>query len=376
MKTNNITKRTISAVAALILSVNMLSTVSTAYDYNDEDASYQTIISELAYDRENIIMEKNINAVMSANQADFAKAVTAVTKSNAIKWINNCADTKWQKDVDGNYGCQCVDLVMGYYGYLGYRSYARGNGKDYAKNALPDGWKRIGFTSCTDVQAGDIIVWTAGASLGNGGRVDGTYGHVGLAAANGSAKGFTTVETRGGTSIYAKKYTRKGCSYIIRPLFKTSGVYKNALVDGASYRFVASANTSLALGSTSISSKSNVQLVNKKSALTLVAHYNSVNDAWYFTPKNSSVALNLFADHVVSNTNCNLYKFVKNDTTQEFLPVKKSGNKFVLLSAENPGVAIEGAGYASKFKAGTNVRGYSYNASKTDPSQIWILERV
>ena len=89
--------------------------------------------------------------------------------------------------------------------------------------------------------------------------------------------------------------------------------------------------------------------------------------------------LNLFADHVVSNTNCNLYKFVKNDTTQEFLPVKKSGNKYVLLSAENPSVAIEGAGYASKFKAGTNVRGYSYNASnasKTDPSQIWILERV
>lgn len=85
-------------------------------------------------------------------------ATVGKTKTQAVNWIQNAANTKWCVDVDGAYGCQCVDLVMGYYQFLGYRNYAHGNGKDYAKNALPAGWTRISKPKLTDIKAGDIVV--------------------------------------------------------------------------------------------------------------------------------------------------------------------------------------------------------------------------
>lgn len=125
-------------------------------------------------------------------------ATVGKTKTQAVNWIQNAANTKWCVDVDGAYGCQCVDLVMGYYQFLGCRSYAKGNGKDYAKNALPAGWTRISKPKLTDIKAGDIVVWGAGAALTtSGGKAHATYGHVGLVLKDGTRKGFTTVETRG-----------------------------------------------------------------------------------------------------------------------------------------------------------------------------------
>lgn len=71
-------------------------------------------------------------------------------------------------DYDGCYGAQCVDLVKAYYAYLGV-SPVRGNGIDYADNALPSGWTRVkGGTP----QAGDILVYSGNSSN--------PYGHVGI----------------------------------------------------------------------------------------------------------------------------------------------------------------------------------------------------
>ena len=72
-------------------------------------------------------------------------------------------------DYDGAYGAQCVDLIKYYYKYLGVANYARGNGKDYATNALPPGWQRI---KGAIPQKGDILVYTSGG---------GGYGHVAIA---------------------------------------------------------------------------------------------------------------------------------------------------------------------------------------------------
>ncbi|MBQ6439900.1 MAG: CHAP domain-containing protein [Mogibacterium sp.] len=88
------------------------------------------------------------------------------TQDGAISWVQS--QLGQGIDYDGQYGCQCVDLILAYYNALG-ASPASGNGKDYATNALPSGWTRVqGGTP----QKGDILVY--GASSNN------QYGHVAI----------------------------------------------------------------------------------------------------------------------------------------------------------------------------------------------------
>ena len=60
------------------------------------------------------------------------------TAQEALAWAR--AQVGKSLDYDGVYGAQCVDLIKYYYDFLGCASYARGNGCDYATNALPSGW--------------------------------------------------------------------------------------------------------------------------------------------------------------------------------------------------------------------------------------------
>ena len=91
---------------------------------------------------------------------------TSKTATEAINWVK--AQEGKALDYDGQYGAQCVDLAMYYYKYLGV-SPAGGNGKDYATNALPSGWKRIkGGTP----QKGDLLVYSGTSSN--------EYGHVAI----------------------------------------------------------------------------------------------------------------------------------------------------------------------------------------------------
>ena len=89
------------------------------------------------------------------------------TVQDALAWVK--AQVGKSLDYDGVYGAQCVDLIKYYYAYLGCASYARGNGCDYATNALPSGWVRY---QGAQPQPGDILVYAGNSSN--------PYGHVAI----------------------------------------------------------------------------------------------------------------------------------------------------------------------------------------------------
>ena len=91
---------------------------------------------------------------------------TSKTATEAINWVKSQEGKAL--DYDGQFGAQCVDLAMYYYKYLGV-SPAGGNGKDYATNALPSGWKR---TKGGTPQKGDLLVYNGTSSN--------QYGHVAI----------------------------------------------------------------------------------------------------------------------------------------------------------------------------------------------------
>ena len=101
--------------------------------------------------------------VLDTNSNSYA---TSKTADEAIAWVKSKVGTGI--DYDGAYGCQCVDLILAYYHYLGV-STSSGNGKDYATNKLPSGWTRVkGGTP----KKGDILVYSGSSSN--------PYGHVAI----------------------------------------------------------------------------------------------------------------------------------------------------------------------------------------------------
>ena len=126
-----------------------------------------------------------------------ALAVNSHTRNDALAWASDRASESWWYDVDGSYGCQCVDLIMAYYDYLvGY--HASGNACDYSWNSLPNGWVRSGTPA-----PGAVVVWGAGARMGEKSWADGNFGHVGIVVGTDGST-LTTVETNAGGSQNAK----------------------------------------------------------------------------------------------------------------------------------------------------------------------------
>ena len=147
-----------------------------------------------------------------------ASAANQYTKDEAVSWIKARGNENWWRDVDGYFGCQCVDLVMAYYQYLvGYR--VSGNAKNYLTSKLPDGWWRDKTPS-----PGAIIVWDGYTSTGQ--WVTGENGHVGLVHAVSGSTVYTvetnTKHTNGQGSAAGAKYRTRlnyNATYI-HPYFK------------------------------------------------------------------------------------------------------------------------------------------------------------
>ena len=86
---------------------------------------------------------------------------TSYSSDDAISWLRSKEGQAI--DYDGQYGAQCVDLVMAYYKYLiGWN--VGGNGCDYATNTVPSGWTR---TKGGYPQKGDILVYAGGTGAGH-----------------------------------------------------------------------------------------------------------------------------------------------------------------------------------------------------------------
>ena len=147
-----------------------------------------------------------------------AYASTAHSQAEAVAWAKARANEGWCVDVDNAYGCQCVDLVIAYYDYLGVRR-SSGNACDYASNSLPSGWSRV----YSNPQPGDVIVWGPGAVLQDGGyKADPNFGHIGIVTGVVSSNQVSTVETNTYNNRPAKAFAARYSSTaacFIRPDF-------------------------------------------------------------------------------------------------------------------------------------------------------------
>ena len=105
-----------------------------------------------------------------------ASAYVNHTQAEALAWVQSQSGHRvWNG--------QCAGFINGYYDYLvGYA--ASGDAKDYQWNSLPEGWYRTNIPT-----PGDIVVWGAGAYMGESGHyANATYGHVGIVyAVNGGS---------------------------------------------------------------------------------------------------------------------------------------------------------------------------------------------
>ena len=140
-----------------------------------------------------------LSACMVLSSVAVPMTAQAYTVDEAVDWINARGNEGWNLDVDGAYGCQCVDLVIAYYRYLlndpNLIVYA--NACDYATIDLPSGWTRV----YSDPQPGDIF-WMGPNVSGSS-----SFGHVGLIASV-SGSSVTTVETNYWTDHYGNPNAR------------------------------------------------------------------------------------------------------------------------------------------------------------------------
>ena len=135
------------------------------------------------------------------------KTVEAASAGEAMAWVQSQVGNSI--DYDGAYGAQCVDFIKAYYNYLGVTP-VRGNGRDYATNALPSGWTRI---QGAQPQKGDILVYLGSSSN--------PYGHVAIYESD-----YVTYHQNYGGKQYVTKITNRaynnmGLPYwgVIRPGF-------------------------------------------------------------------------------------------------------------------------------------------------------------
>ena len=168
-----------------------------------------------------VAMVLSLMPAFLSTMATQAYAYTAHSQAEGVAWASARANEGWCVDVDGYYGCQCVDLILAYYDYLGVRR-SSGNACDYAHNSLPAGWTRV----YSNPQPGDIIVWGAGAALQSGGyTAHGTYGHIGIITAIVNSTQVSTVETntynhQAAKAFYARYSSTAAC--FIRPDFTST----------------------------------------------------------------------------------------------------------------------------------------------------------
>ena len=161
--------------------------------------------------------------VVSVNmiRPSYAGATTnGKTQSDAVNWACARGNEGWNQDVDGVYGCQCVDLILAYYDYLlGYHQ--SGNAKDYSNNTPPAGWTKV----YSNPQPGDVVVWGAGAQMGwyplQTSYANSSFGHIGIVWRVNASGTISTIETnasQGQKAAYYERYPNNAACFI-RPDF-------------------------------------------------------------------------------------------------------------------------------------------------------------
>ena len=94
-------------------------------------------------------------------------AASDFTAEQEAQWGRDRVSEGWEVDVDGVYGCQCVDLIQAYGSYLGVYVPSL-MAYQYETWGLPSGWTR----TYGSPQIGDIFVMNPSAAGSSAGHVD------------------------------------------------------------------------------------------------------------------------------------------------------------------------------------------------------------
>lgn len=281
------------------------------------------------------------------------------TSGQAVAWANNCAATKWNKDVDGAYGTQCVDLILAYYSYLGV-SRSKGNATDYQSNTLPSGWKRVKSSP----KPGDVIVWAGNTKI-NSSYTLSQYGHIGIVVAVSGNK-LTTVETNAdGKVSYAQKVSRDAsyAACFIRPNFSGSCSYCTDMNNSDYY--IKNSSTGTYMKAAGASNAAGLSLAAKKTSneFKLALSGSKANGYYLGTHLNKGYVVNPYSDNPTNGTLINIYK--KDNSGTQLWEFDKSGNGYIIHLKNNSNLCITANGTGMVLKNRTG-----------NADQIWIVEPV
>lgn len=312
--------------------------------------------------KKSVILSCFISSVVCCHAAmtmAFHVSATDITQSQAVEWVNNAAATKWEKDIDGAYGCQCVDLIMAYYQFLGTKR-VRGNATDYQKNALPDGWQRIKSSP----QVGDVIVWAGNTKI-NSGYTLSQYGHIGIVVAV-SGNNLTTVETNAdGKVSYAQK-VKRDASYAacyIRPNFSNQPAHSDCVDVATGDFFVKNNATGTYLNAGGAEKKASLTLSDKKDTNAFQFAVTGSQPAGYYlaTKLGTDYVINPFSDTPANGTTVNIY--TKDTSGTQLWEFDKSGDGYIIHYKNDPNLCLTASGTNIILKTRDN-----------SASQVWMLE--
>ena len=283
---------------------------------------------------------------------------TSKTAQEAVDWA--CAQIGNSIDVDGAYGCQCVDLIVKYYDILGVRR-VWGNGYDYINNALPEnGWYRTATPS-----VGDIVVWGVNVDIAR------ETGHVGIVVnVNG---GYIDYVDQNSWEYGAKVgrhngYLASKASTYIHPAFSgnpdsiPTPTGTRTVVDGDYY--IASAldnNKVLDIDDGQISNnKANAQLWNLLKGTNQVFSVRHIGDGYYnIICKKSGKCLEVEGGWKEAGTNVQQYD--GNGTDAQQWVIKETGDGYFYIVSKCSGLYLDVDNY--NIDNGTNIKVYTGNSS-------------
>lgn len=268
------------------------------------------------------------------------------TLNEAVEWIK--AAEGWWEDVDGEYGCQCVDLIKAYYDYLGYpRCYGNACDYYYGSHGIPAG---SGWYKDTTPSPGAIIVWPGNVWTGQWTTTE--YGHVGLVYA---VEGSTvyTVETNVTDEAHSGMYGYANAKKCIR--YPQNAIYihpdfpgttppspiEYEAVQPATYFIVSKSDgKALTLGNNEDWNTNNIHMYD--TTWTNRGQYMVISEApdgYKIRPIDSTRLVNPYGDYAASGENINIYADV-NDNSQWWKFQKVDGG-YVIRNTQNPNLVID-----------------------------------
>lgn len=294
-----------------------------------------------------------------------ALTVSAATKEDGANWACARANEGWCRDMDGAYGCQCVDLILAYYDYLGV-SRASGNACDYRSNNLPSGWTRIWDKNSP--QIGDVVVWGPGASIGGGHYANGTYGHIGIIKGVNADGSISTVETNAGrgSAAYYYQRTKDGVACYIRPNWGAS-MRTDYVNKGDSFDAIILRND----GWIPIRAKdNNVELDTEKAEASFHWHFQRQSDGSYIiTSLYDGRALDVTGAGTAAGTNVGVYQQLGTDNgAQKWYIFGTEGNYELAPKCAMAQRLDTAGGYKTP---GTNIQIYTANGSNSQKFAIY-----